>query len=120
RSTSILFGMFAIGCKLDGRTTPKKMLLVVLFLIVGVWLIFGDRSLLVDLQRFLPAMTLSEPGLYSLFSHNSLPVALKAELALSAAAFLFFFLQKIFRADSKVPFRYLLPGLLVFVPWGTE
>ncbi|HEX5036510.1 MAG TPA: hypothetical protein VFX30_05075 [bacterium] len=126
RSSSVLLVAFSLGWWLDRRTGRESFLksarivLAVLAALAVLGFVLGDRSLFVDVNRFLPAATLSEPGLFSLISRDSLPVALKAELILAAVIFLFLLLQRAFRRDSKVPFRYAIPGLLAFLPWGSE
>jgi len=120
RSASVLLATFAIGFWLDRRTFPGKFLSVLAIFLLGIWIFLGDRSPLVDLSRFLPVIRLSEPGLLSLASRTSLPLALKVELVVATVCFSFLLLQKIFRNDSRIPFRYAMPALLGFLPWGSQ
>ncbi len=120
RSALIVIAGFALGTWLDQRLKNHRWVCVTLLVLAALTFVLGDRSLLIDAQRLLPALHLSEPGLFSLVSRESLPIALKIELTFFAAIFLFFLLQKAFRPESTVGFRHLVPGLLAFLPFGSD
>jgi hypothetical protein len=126
RSSVVLLAAFVLGWWLDHRTgndsfaKPMRYALIALVALAGIGFVLGDRSLFVDARRFFPSAVLSEPGLFSLVARDSLPTALKAELIVATVVFVYFLLQRAFRRDSEVPFRYLIPGLLAFLPWGSE
>lgn len=126
RSSTMLLAAFALGWWLDRRTgkesfaKPIRNVLLAVVALAGIGFVLGDRSLFVDLRRFFPSAVLSEPGLFSLAARDSLPTALRTELILAALVFVYFLLQRAFRRDSAIPFRYLIPGLLAFLPWGSE
>src|SRR5579885_279990 len=120
RSGLVLIGFFVLGHWLDNKLENQKYVGAALILLTAVTFIFGDRSLLIDAQRFWPALHLARPGLFSLLERDSLPITLKIEMTGFAAFFAFLFFQKAFRPDSRVRFRYLVPGLLAFLPFGSE
>jgi len=120
RSSLAFIGCFALGAWLDRRLKNHTWMWSGLVLLAALTFALGDRSLLMDVQRLLPAVHLSRPGLFSLISRESLPISLKAELTFFAAAFVYFLLQKAFRPESSVPFRYLLAGLTAFLPFGSD
>lgn len=123
RSALVFLGGFFAGYWLDRRLQKPKAVGIALiaFTVLGALMLFlVDRSPAAEIQRLLPSLRLSLPGLFSLVSRESLPIALKAELVFFAAVFVFYFLQKAFRPESGAPFRYLVPGLFSFLPFGSQ
>ncbi len=123
RSALVFLGGFAAGYWLDRRLKKPESVGIVLLAFTGLatlMFFLVDRSPAAEIQRLLPSLRLSLPGLFSLVSRDSLPIALKAELVFFAAVFVFYFLQKAFRPESGVPFRYLVPGLFSLMPFGSR